>query len=75
VPNPKEKTMTIVPVKDLDQNDLDLLGDNVQHAIKRDHDPAAMARSMACREEVDESPPRCRARGRTHPDTLAKGAR
>jgi len=63
--------MTIVPVKRLDQNDLDLLGDNVQRAIKIDHDQAAMDRSLACREETDEPRPRTK----TLPSILARGSR
>jgi len=63
--------MTIVQVKDLDRNDLDLLGDNVQGAIRIDHDRAAMNRSLACREEIDAPHP-----GVTiHPSILTRGSR
>ena len=63
--------MTIVQVKDLDRNDLDLLGDNVQRAIKIDHDRAAIDRSLACHEEADQSRPR----SVTQPSILARGSR
>ena len=62
--------MTIVQVKDLDRNDLNVLGDNVQRAIKIDHD-RAVERSLARLEDADK--PHTRNRN-MQPSILAKEA-
>lgn len=59
--------MTIVPVSQLDRQDLTILGDNVRRAIREDHEDAAIERSLACLEpEQDERVP-----GSPNPSILA----